>query len=617
MLDLDSMRSMQVLDYADDTTVLSCNFGPFGQYVFAVDISNRRPSSNPGDGLHPRVRLCIPVRSPNKLFVRHNSHFLVMGSHSATGSHGHHEWLLQVFNLDTSEAVNVEPLQLQEFYGSEIGSTVCFTIHDGRFYAVTNQTSFESEEVDWTSYYHVVEFRLEDPYPELEINGIWRRQHLEGPINDAWTDLGFQIDQYTGELLLVECRKEWMNGGSRAIRTYYTQPMSRAKRKNPKEGLRHPPTGDRLINTLDEHSNSRYEEPEVRIERYVHAEFPPMDGGDTKEYIRAKTKWNGYDFNAQSFVDLVTDDFIPPGGWRAQQRIRLRVVSRQEFSPLVRDRYSTSSTALVVRPCVVDRGGEEIEDGERAFSQSQVRLWPPDNAHQELYDILCPDGRAGDVKAVLGDEGIIYMAGPVLPGSRERALIFICFDPTFGFVGMKHLDGTKAVGKRDMKRRGDELDQKDSVEVGGEDILQGRKSVPERTKRLKTEVDEDADLPTTSSYPESMVMDEEPSACLTVPVRRDVTALALGFDPIPLLMVSAEAPGSASGQLPAAELMRAQTDAKDPPKGPAAPGAPEDKSERRRKGKGKAEGKAPASDTLSTWRELAAYSRIGEGFWLR
>lgn len=161
VLDLDSFQSLQILGIADDTTVVHCDFGAFGQYVFEIDISDSTPSSSPGAGLHPRVRLCARVRSSNKLFTRHNRHFLVMGSHSATGSQGHNEWLLQVFSLGTAELVNAEPLQLQGFCGSEIGTTACFTIHDSHFYAVANQTSLENEEVDWTSYYQVVKFRLD------------------------------------------------------------------------------------------------------------------------------------------------------------------------------------------------------------------------------------------------------------------------------------------------------------------------------------------------------------------------------------------------------------------------------------------------------------------------
>jgi hypothetical protein len=217
--------------------------------------------------------------------------------------------------------------------------------------------------------------------------------------------------------------------------------------------MRHPPTKDCLISTLDEHSNSRYEEPSVRIDRYVHAEFPAVNEEHVKEYIRAKTKWNGYSFNAQCFVDLVTDEYVPEGEWRPRQRVRLRVVSRQELCPLIRDKRASYPAALMIRPRIKDLEEQEMEDGERAFSPSHVYLWPPDGAPQELYDILCPKGKVGEVKAILGEEGIIYMAGPLKPGTSERALVFICFDPTFGFTGMKRLDGGFATTKRKRKRK--------------------------------------------------------------------------------------------------------------------------------------------------------------------
>jgi hypothetical protein len=68
-----------------------------------------------------------------------------------------------------------------------------------------------------------------------------------------------------------------------------------------------------------------------RIDRSVHAEFPAVNEEHVREYIRAETKWNGYSFNAQCFVDLVADEYVPEGEWRP----RHRVVSRQELCPLI------------------------------------------------------------------------------------------------------------------------------------------------------------------------------------------------------------------------------------------------------------------------------------------
>ncbi|KIW62244.1 hypothetical protein PV04_10438 [Phialophora macrospora] len=666
LLDLDSLHSIQVLGYADDIAVLHCDFGAFGQYVFAINVSDRTPSSPPADGLHPRVRLCAHVRSTNKLFVRHTDQYLVMGSHSATGSDGHHEWLLQVFHLGTSERVHAEPLQLQGFYGSEIGSTACFTIHQGDFYAVTTQASLESEEVDWTSYYHVVKFRVDDPQPDLVIKGIWRRQHLEGPINDAWTDLGFQIDQRTGELLIVECRKEWANGGSRSVRTYYTQALGRIQPKDLKDGMRHPPTNDRLIRTLDESSNSRYEEPGVRIDRYVHAEFPALNEESVKEYIRAKTKWNGYSFNAQCFVDLVMDEFVPEGEWRPRQRIRLRVVSRQELCPLVRDDEALHPAALIIKPRIKDREEQELEDSERLFSPSSVHLWPPDDAPQELYDVLCPQGRAGDVRAILGDEGIIYMAGPPRePGSSERALVFISFDPTFGFTGMKRLDGTFAMPRRERKRKPGGIPgipgvKADVPSVGTEETRQILgPSLTERPKRPKLEDGVAHDFgPNTEPFTVdpnaapglSMPVKEDKSdPDLAVPSQGDAISRALGLDP-PCMPVPVSQPsnrllgGGVDLVVPKSasrgDLPPIAQDRPDSPRGShgheqgasSAPGDEPDEGEGiengTAKGKGKARAKTPPTTHISkhtrtrtrtrtTWRENAAYLAIGKGFWLR
>ncbi|EXJ54795.1 hypothetical protein A1O7_10136 [Cladophialophora yegresii CBS 114405] len=651
LLDLGSLHSMEVLGYAHDITVLHCDFSAFGQYVFAIDVSDSTPASgSPTHGLHPRVRLCARIRSNNKLFVRHSKKYFVMGSHSATGSHGHHEWLLQAFHLDTAEPVHAEPLQLQGFYGSEIGSTACFTIHQDDFYAVTNQTSLESEEVDWTSYFHVVKFRVDDPQPELIIKVIWRRQHLEGPINDAWTDLGFQIDQRTGELLIVECRKEWANGGSRSIRTYYTQSLDRIRLKDLKEGMRHPPTEDRLISTLDETSNSRYEDPGVRINRFVHPEFPAVNEQTVKEYIRAKTKWNGYSFNTQCFVDLVTDEFVPEGDWRPRQRIRLRVVSRQELSPLVRDQRALCPTALMIRPRIKDREDQELEDSERMFSPSSVHLWPPDDAPQELFDVLCPDGRAGEVRAILGDEGIIYMVGPPRElGSSERALVFISFDPTFGFTGMRRLDGTFAMPQLERKRKTGGIVHAppavkyDIPRLGKEESQRlAGPGLAERPKRLKLEGGAAPATPVEAynlglrpdsktddarghahaharlnATPRlSTAVEDRPEPNLSIPPQGDATAQALGLDP------PSSSPPESVNQIQRSDRFPGPVDPTDASGDQQDNRLDEEHGRGKDKGKGKRKARIPPSthartSTRTTWRENAAYLAINKGFWLR
>jgi lysophospholipid acyltransferase (LPLAT)-like uncharacterized protein len=87
------------------------------------------------------------------------------------------------------------------------GSTVCFQIQGGDFIALSNQTSFEVKELDWTSFYNCVRIPLGKAEPVLKQHVFWQRQHEEGPINDSWTEISLQKDQRTNDLLIVECRK--------------------------------------------------------------------------------------------------------------------------------------------------------------------------------------------------------------------------------------------------------------------------------------------------------------------------------------------------------------------------------------------------------------------------
>lgn len=743
-----SLKSVTLQGYAEDVVTVVCDFGGgYGSYLFAVNVSDtffddsdcleggggeiswRRTGDR--DRLSLRILLCTPLRSTCKIFVRHSARWLVVGTHSAVGIDEHHEWLLQRYDLVSGKPVTKEPLQLRGFFGSDIGSTVCFCVFGGdKFYAIANQTSFESEEVDWTSYYQVVTFDIADENPDLTVQGIWRRQHLEGPINDAWTDLGFQIDARTGELLIVECRKEWVDGGSRSIRTYYTQVFERAKmvdlRPGGRGGVRTHPPGDPLSRTLDGKSNSRWEVPNVRIGRYVHAEFPLAsavvvngdgdgdgDGGsggggggsgsgtdgDTtggsaaarsagsvgagngsanggisgggsvagnsvggstggvdvggastrgwgrsagggvpsvKEYIRAKTKWNGYHFNAQCFVDLVTEEVRVEGEWRPKERIKLRVVSRDELSPLIPDPEQAGTGRLVVRSRVKDRDDCEMEDGEEAYSGSRVYLWPPDDgpqdilspsvqaASQELSDILCPGGRAGEVKATLGDEGIVYMAGPVT-AEGGRALVFIGFDPTFGFDGMKRLDGRLALAKgiavgkmweQGQKRSSVEVEAREYGQKSGtsdqrvsKPQCQKRRSedgvdaqqLASRMKRVKT-IEGHAE---TSSMTIGLGLAGDSKHIAAAPAVDAITILPEAqaesrtlMPPQPSMLVKADSPTSLSPR-DGNGLATAS---------PSRLGGPTDTRRRIN---------SPPKARKFTWQEKATYLNIKKGFWLR
>lgn len=375
-----------------------------------------------------------------KLFVRHNRSYLYYGTHSGLRHDGHHEWLVTGLSLETGEPITPKPFRLINFVGSDIGSTACFEIHDGFLFAVSNQTSFEAEEVDWTSYYDCIKIPLGETKPDLKARPIWQRQHGEGPINDSWTDLALQKDEQTNQLLIVECRKEWLGGGSANIRTYYIQQLD----FNPEEELLQMlnfPANDPLTKTLDEHSKPHFSKPRKRIRKHYHHEYehsrldprspPPRD------FILAKTKFRAYNPSAMSFVDLVCDPAPLPGSVRTRDRLRLRIASRKQKSPLVNDPDQPDQKLL--RKPELDENDVPIEDSEIDFHPTEVVLWPLDDDPPEIYDVLCPSGRVGNIEAIADERSIVYMTDPPagIPG-RARAIVMINFDLAWGTM-YKHL----------------------------------------------------------------------------------------------------------------------------------------------------------------------------------
>ena len=445
---VDLLRHTTLLSYADDILVFLCEvIAGQGAWLFALDVGDDETTRG-SIGSCKRLRFRRRLVSKPKLFVRHNREFLYYGTHSALRGDGHHEWQIQGCNLNTGKTISPKPLKLTDFVGSEIGSTACFQIHDGHFYAFSNQTSFDTEEVDWTSSYHYVCFKLDDIAPDLKLRKIWRRQHHEGPINDSWTDLSLQTSEKNNELHIVECRKEWLGGGSSCSRTAY---MSSFRDTTDEElDLLRPsfPAYDQLSRTLDECSKPEYtHNPPIRIPKHCHHEYGPNSTPKTNlEFIHAKTKFHTYINTAQAFVDIVANEIRIPNSTRSKDRLRLRVASRISKSPLVAD---SDHQRFRLRHKVTDHDGVSIEGSDEAFTDTSITLWPHADAPAELFELLCPGGRVGNVHAVADEHSIVYMAGaPNIQHSNQRAIIVISFDPGWGHSGLKRLQGGYQASRR-------------------------------------------------------------------------------------------------------------------------------------------------------------------------
>ena len=176
----------------------------------------------------------------------------------------------------------------------------------------------------------------------------------------------------------------------------------------------------------------------------MHREYAEEFDGERREYLRAKTKYAGYDMDCDggAFVDLVVDEFEDGSGWRKKESVGLRVVSRLPASPL--ELHLGVPGRFAVRKRTRDRNGKEIEDSEQRFAESEIFKWSPPEAmvmSEELREVMCPGGRAGAVTAGMGFEGLVYLAGSANE-KGERNLLFVSFDSAFGFDGMKRMNGT-------------------------------------------------------------------------------------------------------------------------------------------------------------------------------
>ena len=366
----------------------------------------------------PRVLTSVSLESTDKIFARHTAHYLYYGTYSSVGSQGYYEWEIQGISLDNSnDKFSCNLLQLHEFFGTDIGSTLAFEIHKGYFYAVSNQTSFEVEEIDWTSFYHCIRFPIDNPQPDKwESNKkVWRRQHDEGVMHDSWTDLSLQVDESSDKLMIVEARREYQKSCSRQVRTYYISEFISGIQSPPSsedgtpilESTAGPmlPWGDAFVQTLDATNNPNYAPSEPRYNWNFHPEMP-FRSNPGRSFILARTKFRAYNYSCSSFLDLVEDDRCCNA--TSSPCIRLRIGSRRVASP----KWDIVNPQLLSPPAL---------PGDVAYRHSPVNLWPPPSSKcpcsKRLHQILNPSLPSGptystNITGALDERSLVYMIRP-------------------------------------------------------------------------------------------------------------------------------------------------------------------------------------------------------------
>ncbi|KAL4796256.1 hypothetical protein BDV19DRAFT_388398 [Aspergillus venezuelensis] len=446
---------VSLMNYSDWVVAFLVELDDRGEaWLLALDLKHRSTYEKGG-----RLRLRVPIQSTQRLFVRHSRSCLYYGSHSAVGTHGHTQWEVNCADLNTGKP-GPNMIVLDRFAGNEIGQTVCFEVYRDHLYAISTLVDFEEEEVDWTSYYVWI---CLDPSLTISKDGVktqrtWRRQHREGPINDTWSDLTLRQDEATGQLLILECRREWRDGGSENCRTYYVQPLPAPadvdKQQPPADYYLTPLPDEPLTKTLDAWCKPNYERPRKRLRRHYHPEYEgDIEPKPRRDYILAKTKYRTYNISASSYCDLVNDPLpkVRGGELVPRDRIRVRTVSRKRKCPIDEEGVEVERGFLFKRE-LSEADGRLVENSEERFETRGVHLWPPDDAPPELNHLLCPSKRTGQVQALGDDRSIVYSVNQdgLKPG--DQAIILINFDPGLRLPGLKRLNfGSQSSGREKVE----------------------------------------------------------------------------------------------------------------------------------------------------------------------
>jgi len=480
----------QVLYYSDN--IISCLYKTSGPDSTAWLIAFRLQDRS--------ILVAHELESVDKLFARHNDRFLYYGTHSELGTDGFKKWVIYGYEFEVHEWFK-QRVHLPDMVGSEIGSTICFEFYDGFFYALSNQTSFEVEEIDWTSFYHCVRFPLNSPCKELleqtENKSMWRRQHQEGPIDDRWTTLRLDVDEGSGDLKIVEARKEWYLGSSKSQRTYYTtniifpdlnkdEDLERAHLlaasaansnftlptnsswvppATASEALASVSTSSSSSSSISSSSSATISAgssaaaperidttglPDVQLTKLIQSDdhphylevkprlpyetHPGNDGSAQPTFTLAKSRIRTYHTFCNTFMDLVDDPL--PSGWPELQRLRLRCGTRK-LKPPLRD----SEGLLCEAPKELRMALEQMYD------VPPVKFWPAaqdpmegceDSELAEVYKLLNPPSHLGNVEGTADERSIVYATGG---RDGPQALIFIGFDPAIKLQGFKTWTG--------------------------------------------------------------------------------------------------------------------------------------------------------------------------------
>ncbi|KAJ4311181.1 hypothetical protein N0V84_010575 [Fusarium piperis] len=354
-------------------------------------------------------RLC----SEHQILIRNDKNYLFCATRSHARIDGSYRWGIQRLDLAARQWSDAQII-LWEFEGSKVGSDICFEIIDDHFYCVSNKLKTQTNYEMPNCYYQAIRFPVSQATHKscekpLKRN-LWRRHDSEGAVDDRWTSLQLTKDEDTGEVLIVEVRREWFPGNAGSQRTCY------------KKKLRF----DQEIHDLVEPSLLT---PPVSIENSPivaawdcekHFEERPLgdmhvgdNPSDTITYTLGECPVRYYNPSCEAFVDLVYEAYSANPLLQLRVRPKMEVVNRELGHP------SSSSRHVI---------------------EQAVKMWPrepspsqPDDALTQLHEVVGPSQTFDGLEWSMDERVLVY--SPAQKEGQLRPLTLISFDPSLKFPG--------------------------------------------------------------------------------------------------------------------------------------------------------------------------------------
>ncbi|KAI7760173.1 hypothetical protein LZL87_007466 [Fusarium oxysporum] len=336
--------------------------------------------------------------SRHPLFVRNDKNYLFWGSKSHARLDGSYRWGIHCLNLQTRKWADSQ-LILWDLDGESIGSGVCFEIIDGQFYCVSNTFRTEADDGMRNNFYQVVRFPVDnavhDKCERPPMRNLWRLHDSEGAVDERWTSLQLTKDEKTGNLFIVETRKEWFPGNAGSQRTCYKKELHFDKQEEapqPEPSLPTPP--ESTVDSLDEDEWSSENHIEERSNEKIHIGDGPSDA---KAYTLQECFVRSYNPSCDAFIDLVSEAYSP------DSMLQLRVQPKKR--------------------------------------EPSVNIWPRDQdiCHYDS-DLAQLQGVVNPIQPIQGiewsmDERILVYSPTHMAYGQLRPIILISFDPEYVLQG--------------------------------------------------------------------------------------------------------------------------------------------------------------------------------------